>query len=152
MHNFQWIVLPIQSCLVLYSFCANLLYLLMWLIVSSLSTHNLHLLFCCVVSILALIWLVLIALFWAALIRDWVSFLRFPFLSHILVFSLEMSFFLSIKMSIKLFFFPFLFSSYYYYYYYYYYYCEFSDGLSLVSKWQEVYPALQEPTQYSGWS
>ena len=36
-HNSQWITLPTQSCLVLYSFCANLL----------------HLLFCYVLSILA---------------------------------------------------------------------------------------------------
>ena len=37
-HISQWITLPIQSCLVLYSFCANLLHsLIMWLIVSSLS-------------------------------------------------------------------------------------------------------------------
>ena len=53
-----------QSCLVLYSFYANLLHsLIMWLIVSSLSPHCLHLLFCWFLSILALIWLVLIALF-----------------------------------------------------------------------------------------
>ena len=52
----QWITSPAQSCLALYSFCANLLHsLLMWLIVSSLSPHSLHLLFCCVLSILALI-------------------------------------------------------------------------------------------------
>ena len=63
LHNSQWISLPTQSCLVLYSFCANLRYSLMWLIVSSLSPHNLHLLFCCVLSILALIWLVLEAFF-----------------------------------------------------------------------------------------
>ena len=56
----QWITLPAQSCLVLYSFCANLLHSLIWLIVSSLSPHNLHLLFCRVLSILALIWLVII--------------------------------------------------------------------------------------------
>ena len=56
LHNSQWISLPTQSCLVLYSFCANLLHsLIMWLMISSLSTHNLHLLFCCVLSILALI-------------------------------------------------------------------------------------------------
>ena len=56
LHNSQWITLPSQSCLVLYSFCANLLHsLIMWLIVSSLSPHNLHLLFCCVFSILVLI-------------------------------------------------------------------------------------------------
>ena len=45
----QWITLPTQACLALYSFCANLLHsLIMWLIVSSLSLHSLHLLFCCV--------------------------------------------------------------------------------------------------------
>ena len=53
-----------QSCLVLYSFCANLLHsLIMWLIIPSLSTHNLRLLFCCILSSLTLIWLVLFALF-----------------------------------------------------------------------------------------
>ena len=56
LHIFQWITLPTQSCLALYSFCANLLHsFIMWLIVSSLSLHILHLLFCCVLSILALI-------------------------------------------------------------------------------------------------
>ena len=72
----QWITLPIQSCLALYSFCANLLHLLiMRLMVSSLSPHSLHLLFYCVLSILALIWLVLMALFCAAIWRDSVSLL-----------------------------------------------------------------------------
>ena len=52
-HNSQWITLPAQSCLVLYSYCANLLHSVMWLIVSSI--YNLHLLFCYVLSILALI-------------------------------------------------------------------------------------------------
>ena len=71
LHISRWITLSTQSCLVLYSFCANLLHsLIMWLVVSSLSPHNLHLLFCCVLSILALIWLVLLALFWAAIWRD----------------------------------------------------------------------------------
>ena len=51
LHNFQWITFSTQSYIVLYSFCANLLHLLM--IVSSLSPYNLHLLFCCVLSILA---------------------------------------------------------------------------------------------------
>ena len=38
------------------TFCASLLHSLsMWLMVSSLSPHNLHLLFCCVLSIFALI-------------------------------------------------------------------------------------------------
>ena len=56
LHNSQWIALPTQSCLVLYIFCANLLYsLIMWLMVSSLSPHNLHVQFCCVLSILTLV-------------------------------------------------------------------------------------------------
>ena len=45
---FVWsnlILLPTQSCLVLYSFWANLLHSLMWLMVSSLSPRNQHLLF-----------------------------------------------------------------------------------------------------------
>ena len=86
LHISQWITLLTQSCLVLYSFCANLLHsLIMWLMVSSLSLHSLHLLFCCVLSILTLIWLVLTALFFyffAAIRRDSVSLSKFPFLSH----------------------------------------------------------------------
>ena len=78
-----------QSCLVLYSFCANLLHSLV-MMVSSLSPQNLYLLFCRVLSIIALIWLVLIALFCAANRRDSVSLLRFPFLSYVNVFSYEM--------------------------------------------------------------
>ena len=71
LHISQWITLPTQSCLVLYSFCANLLHsLFMWLIVLSLSPHSLHLLFCWVLSILALIWLVLMVLSCAAIKRD----------------------------------------------------------------------------------
>ena len=43
LHNSQLITLPTQSCLVLYSPCANLLHsLIMWLIVSSPSPHNWH--------------------------------------------------------------------------------------------------------------
>ena len=91
LHISQWIPFPTQSCLILYSFCANLLHsLIIWLMASSLSPHSLHLLFCCVLSILVLIWLVLIALFCAAIRRDSVSLLRFPFLSHVQVFSCEM--------------------------------------------------------------
>ena len=42
LHIYQWITLPIQSCLDLYSFCANSLHsLIMWLIVSYLSLHSL---------------------------------------------------------------------------------------------------------------
>ena len=82
LHISQWIALPTKSCLALYSFCANLLHsLIMWLIVSSLSSHSLHLLLCCVLCILALIWLVLMALSCAAIRNDSVSFLRFPILS-----------------------------------------------------------------------
>ena len=48
LHNSKWINLITQSCLVLYSFCASLLHsLIMWLITSFLSPHNLHLLVCC---------------------------------------------------------------------------------------------------------
>ena len=46
LHISQGITLPTQSCLDLYSFCSNLLHsLIMRLNVSSLSPHNLHLLF-----------------------------------------------------------------------------------------------------------
>ena len=91
LHISQCITLPTQSCLALYSFCANLLHsLIMWLMVSSLSPHSLHLLFSCVLSILALIWLVLMALFCGAIRRDSVSLLKFPFCSHVLVLSCEM--------------------------------------------------------------
>ena len=52
LHNSQWITLSTQSCLVLYSFFTNLLHsLIMWSIISSLSLHNMFLLFCCVLSI-----------------------------------------------------------------------------------------------------
>ena len=107
LHISQWITLPTQSCLVLYSFCANLLHsLIMWLIVSSLSPHSQHLLFCWVLSILSLKWLVLMALSCAAIRRDSVSLLRLPFLSQVPVFSCEMVFISRLKR-----FFPFLFPS-----------------------------------------
>ena len=58
-YNSLWITLSTQSCVVLYSFSANLLHLVtIWLIVSSLSPHNLHLL----VIIIIIIIFVLIAL------------------------------------------------------------------------------------------
>ena len=88
LHISQWITFPTQSCLVLYSFCANLLNsLILWLM----SPHSLLLLFCCVLSILALIWLALSA-FCAAIRRLSVSLLKFPFLSHVQVLSCEMLF------------------------------------------------------------
>ena len=44
---------PTQSCWLLYSFCTNLLHLLIiWLIVSSLSPHNLQLLFIIIIIII----------------------------------------------------------------------------------------------------
>ena len=98
LHITQWITLPTQSCIALYSFCANLQHsLIMWLIVSSLSPHILHLLFCCILSIFALKWLVLIRLFCAAISRDSVSLLKFPFLSHVQVLSCEMLFISRLK-------------------------------------------------------
>ena len=97
MVKFQFLALVLEDHLshpfvfVLYSFCANLLHsLITRLMVLSLSPHNLHLLFCCILSIPALIWLVLMALFYAAIWRGTVSLLKFPFLSHVQVFSCEM--------------------------------------------------------------
>ena len=87
LHISQWITFPTQSCLALYSLCDNLLHsLIMWLIVSSLSPHSQHLQFCCILSILALIWLVLMALSCATIRRDSVSLLKFPFLSQVQVY------------------------------------------------------------------
>ena len=55
LHNSQWITLLTQLCQVLKTLSSNLLHSLnMWLIVSPLSPYNLHLLFWCVLSILAL--------------------------------------------------------------------------------------------------
>ena len=106
LHISQRITLPNQSCHALYPLCANLLHsLIIWLMVSSLSPHSLHLLFCWVLSILALIWLVLMALPCAAIRRDSVSLLKFPFLSHVQV------------LSCKILFISRLNRPYYYYYY-----------------------------------
>ena len=78
-------------CLVLYSFCANLLHSLIWLIVSFWPPNNLHLLFCYVLSILALTLPVAMAFFCATIRRDSVSLLRFPFFRNVQVFSCEIS-------------------------------------------------------------
>ena len=84
LHNSQWITFPIQPCLVLFSFCTNLLHsLIMGLIISSLVPHNLCLLFCFALSIRALTYLVLMALFYAAIRRHSFSFLRFLFLRQV---------------------------------------------------------------------
>ena len=94
----QWIILPTLLCLALYSFCANLLHsLTMWLIISSLSPYSLHTIFCCVLSILALIWLVLMVLSCTAIRRYSVSILRFPFLSQVHFFRCEMLFISRLK-------------------------------------------------------
>ena len=132
LHISQWITLSTQLCLVFYSFCANLLHsLIMRLIVSSLSPHTLHLLFCFVLSILTLIWLFLTALFFAAVRRDSIFLLKFPFLSYVHVFSCEMSFLSCLKRPWSCFYYyhyyyllirVFLISVCYYYCYYYYYY------------------------------
>ena len=95
LHDSQLISLPTQLCQVLYSFCASLLHsLIMWLIVSP---HNIHLLFSCVLPILALIWMVHMAVFWDAIRRYSVSLLWFPFHCHIQVFSYKMSLFCRLK-------------------------------------------------------
>ena len=98
LHISLCITLPTKSCLVLYSFWPNLLHsLIKWMMVSSLSPHSRHLLFCCVLRILILIWLVLMALFCAAIRKDFVSLFKFPFLSHVQVFSCEMLFISRLK-------------------------------------------------------
>ena len=90
LHNSLGITLLTQLCLVLHTFCANLLHShITWLIVSSLKPHKLHLLFCCILSIVAFIWFVLIALFCATISRDSVSLLKFPFLRYIHIFLCE---------------------------------------------------------------
>ena len=71
LHNSQWITLPTQLCLVLYSLCTGLLLLLlMWLIISSLSPHNLHLLFFCWLLLLLLLLLLLIWEFFTFSLAD----------------------------------------------------------------------------------
>ena len=59
--------------------------LIMSLIVLSLSSHTLHLVFCCALSIFAFIWLVLMALFCAAFRRDSVSLSSFIIIIIIIV-------------------------------------------------------------------
>ena len=100
LHISQWITLPTQLCLVLYSFCANLLHSL----INSIG----YIYYFVVSSMLSLIWLVLTALFWAAIRRGSVSLLKFPFLSHVQVLLCEMLF----KTPTELFPFQFLFPSY----------------------------------------
>ena len=56
---------------------------IMWLTVSYRSLHNLHLQFCRILSIFALIQLVLMSFFCVAIQRDSVSVIRFLLLTHI---------------------------------------------------------------------
>ena len=53
----------------------------------SLSSHNQHLLFCCILSIFILPRLVLIVLFCAAIRKDSISLLKISFLRHVQIFS-----------------------------------------------------------------
>ena len=91
MQNSPWITLPTQPTLFLYSFCVNLLHSRMWLIISYLLPYKLRLLFCCILSIVALIWVVLMSAFCAAIRIDSVSLLSLPFLSPFHVFLHETS-------------------------------------------------------------
>ena len=79
----QWICLPIQSCLLLYSFWASLGHsCTMGLIVSSALLSTLHIVCSCELSIFPLIRLVWMACSWAAHIKLSVSRLRVPFHNH----------------------------------------------------------------------
>ena len=80
---------------------------------SFLSPHNLHFLFCYVLSISALIWLILMVLLGAAIRRDSVSLIRFFFLSHVHVFTCKISLVSHLKRPQSFFFFPFLFFGYF---------------------------------------
>ena len=93
----------------------------MWLIISSLS---LHLLFYCILSILALIWLGPMVLFCAAVRRESVPLSRFPFF----LFSFFFFFFTARK------FFT----------------LALADGFPLEFEWQQVPSGLQDSAQYSG--
>ena len=98
LHNSKWIPIPTQWCLVLTFFSANLLHLLiMRLMVSFLSPHSLHFLFCSVLFILTSVWLVLMALCCAAIRRYSVSLIKSPFLSHFQIFSCGMLFISRLK-------------------------------------------------------
>ena len=75
----QLIILPTTSCLILYSFCANLLHsLIMWLMVSHLLPHSLHLLFCCVLSIICLCFRLSFPWIFNSLLEFWSYFYTVP--------------------------------------------------------------------------
>ena len=94
LHYSQWITFPTQSCQVL-------------------SFFTLHLIFCNVLSILALMKSIFMALFCATIWKDWVSLLRFPILCYFHDVSGEISFFFSLETSIQSFFPPFFFNCYF---------------------------------------
>ena len=76
-----------HCCLVLYSFCNSLLHSLIFgLIVSFLSSHNLHLLFCCVLINFRIYIVCSLGEFCASITKDLGSLLKFPFVSQVRVF------------------------------------------------------------------
>ena len=92
LYHSLWITLPNQSCLLSHYFCANLLHSLIIVInrfvsITTFPTPP----FFFFLHILVFIWLVLMALFCAAIRRDSVSLVRFSFPFHGHVFSFEMS-------------------------------------------------------------
>ena len=95
LHNSQWITLPTRSCLLLYSFCANSLHsLIMWLIISSLSLHRLHLLFFFLVggaSGLFLLWHSPYSVILSINLKRFSFSLKISFLNHVQIFSFEIS-------------------------------------------------------------
>ena len=101
LHISQWITLPTQLCLVLYSFCANCC--ICWLCDWWFRLYHYIIYICYFVASnlfslwFDLIWFVLTALFFAAIKRDSVSLLKFPFLSLVQVFSSEMLFISHLK-------------------------------------------------------
>ena len=82
MHNYQWIIFPVPSFIVMYFFYASLLHSIMRLMILSLSPHNLYLLFD-YLSTFTLVLLVLKALFCSAIKKDSVYFLKFLLLSYV---------------------------------------------------------------------
>ena len=89
LHNSQWNTLPTQLCVVLYFFCANLLHsFIIWLIVSSPIPHKprFAVLLCLIYSRFDMT--SLYGVFCSTIRRNSGPLLRFPFLSHVHVFSL----------------------------------------------------------------
>ena len=105
LYHFKWIPFPTQSCLSSTPFMLLcFIHSFMWLTLSSLSPHNLHLLFCCVLSVFALTQWALMIVFCDTIKRDSISLLRFPFLNSVQVFPCAFSPVLSLEESINFFF------------------------------------------------